>query len=58
MKRKVQKYPASIKAKVVLASLKEDRTIAEIGSEYNIHPCNIKGWKRQLLGNIGPADAV
>jgi len=51
MKKKVKKYSASVKAKVVLAALKENKTIAEIGSEYNIHPCNIKGWKRQFLEN-------
>jgi len=52
MKRRVKKYTATVKAKVILATLKENKTIAEIGSEYNIHPCNVKNWKCQFLDNI------
>jgi putative transposase len=52
MKRRVKRYSATIKAKVVLEAIREKRTIAEIGSAYEIHPCNIKGWKRQFLSNI------
>ena len=52
MKKKVKKYSASLKAKVVLSALREDKTIAQIGSEYQIHPANIKLWKRDFLRNV------
>lgn len=51
-KKTVKKYSAGIKAKVVLATLREDKTIAQIGSEYGINPFNVKFWKRQFLDNI------
>lgn len=34
------------KAKVVLAALREDRTMSELGSEYGVHPITIGMWKK------------
>lgn len=34
------------KAKVVLAALREDRTMIELGSEYGVHPITIGLWKK------------
>jgi len=34
------------KAKVVLAALREDRTLSELGSEYGVHPITIGVWKK------------
>jgi transposase len=34
------------KAKVVLAALREDRTLSELASEYGIHPITIGAWKK------------
>lgn len=50
--KNVKKYSNSTKGKVVLAAIKEEKTMAEIGSEFEIHPCNIKAWKKQFLDNI------
>lgn len=50
--KKVKKYSNSLKSKVILAAIKEEKTMAEIGSEFEIHPCNIKAWKKQFLDNI------
>ena len=50
--KKLKRYPNSVKAKVAIAAIREEKTIAQIGSEYAINPCNIKLWKKQLLGNI------
>jgi transposase len=51
-KKQAKIYGASIKAKVVLEALKNESTLAEIGSKHQIHPSNIKGWRRQFLDNI------
>lgn len=52
IKKQVKKYSAKEKSKIVLETLKEDKTIAEIDSENNIHPRNIQNWRKQFLENI------
>jgi hypothetical protein len=51
-KKQVKRFTNAIKAKVALAAIKEDKTLAQIGSEYQINPFNVKAWKKQLLDNI------
>jgi transposase-like protein len=45
-------YTSSFKAQLVLEALKEEKTIAQIGSENDTHPRNIQLWKRQFLENV------
>jgi transposase-like protein len=52
MKNKRRNHSAAFKAKVALAAAKGDKTIAELASEYEVHPNQITQWKKQLLGSL------
>lgn len=51
MKRTRRKFTAEFKTKVVLEALKEQKTIQEIASKFEIHPNQISQWKQQFLAN-------
>ena len=40
------------KAQIVLEILKEERTIAQIASEYSVHPNQLHRWKKQALDHF------
>jgi transposase len=48
-RRKRRNHTASFKAKVALAALKGDKTVAELAQQYDVHPNQIQDWKRRLL---------
>ena len=43
-----KKFPVDFKAKVALAALKGDKTIAELSSEFEVHTTQINAWKAVL----------
>jgi transposase len=47
-----QVYDEQFKAKVALEAIKGEKTIAEIASQYKVHPNQILGWKKHLLENV------
>ena len=44
----------TFKAKVALAAVKGDRTLAQLAEQFDVHPNQITSWKAQLEG--GAAD--
>jgi transposase len=43
-----KRYSAEFKAKVAIEALLEQKTLAELSSEYQIHASQITNWKKEL----------
>jgi transposase len=55
MRRKRRNHAPAFKAKVAIAAVKGDKTLAELSEQYDLHPNQINDWKKQLLEH---ADSV
>lgn len=53
MARKRRKLEGSLKAKVALAAVRGDRTIAQLSSQFGVHGNQVSAWKKQLLARAG-----
>lgn len=42
-------FGPAMKAKIALAALKGDKTVAQLSSEYEVHPNQISKWKKHVL---------
>jgi len=47
-----KRHSVSFKAQVAVAALRGDRTMAELSSEFGVHPAVIAKWKKQVLEAI------
>ena len=53
-RRPRRNHTPAFKAKVALAAIKGDRTVAQLAEQFDVHPNQITSWKAQLEG--GAAD--
>jgi transposase len=53
-RRPRRNHTPAFKAKVALAAVKGDRTLAQLAEQFDVHPNQITAWKAQLEG--GAAD--
>jgi transposase-like protein len=47
-RRPRRNHTPTFKAKVALAALKGDRTLAQLAEQFDVHPNQITSWKAQL----------
>ena len=63
MKRRPRRnHTPAFKAKVALAAVKGDRTLAQLAEQFDVHPNQITAWKAHLEGGapgvFGPGSAA
>ncbi|KKL85459.1 hypothetical protein LCGC14_1954530 [marine sediment metagenome] len=49
MVRKRRRFSGEFKARVVRAALREDKTLAQLAGEFDVHPNQITEWKRHAI---------
>ena len=49
VRRSRRNHSPAFKAKVALAAVKGERTLAELAEHFDVHPNQIQDWKKQLI---------
>jgi transposase len=64
-KRTRRNHSPAFKAKLALAAVKGEKTLAELAQQFDVHPNQITTWRGQLLegaagvfGSDGPSEAA
>jgi transposase-like protein len=52
MGKRRRKLDASLKATVAREALREQRTVAQIASQYEVHATQVSTWKREALAKL------
>ncbi len=47
-----KQYTAAFKTRVVQELLKEEKTLAQIAAEYEVHPTQLKSWRAVALEGL------
>jgi transposase len=50
-RRPRRNHTPAFKAKVALAAIKGDRTVAQLAEQFDVHPNQVTSWKAQLEGS-------
>ena len=54
-KRTRRNHSPVFKAKVALAAVKGEKTLAELAQQFDVHPNQITTWRGQLMEGVLPA---
>ena len=51
-RRSRRTHAPAFKAKVALAAIKGEKTLAELAKQYDVHPNQITAWKAQVMEGV------
>ena len=49
MRRKRRVFGGAFRAKVALAAVKGDKTLAELASQFDVHANQVSAWRKELI---------
>ena len=50
-KRIRRNFSPALKARVCIEAIRDEKSLAELASQYNVHQNVIRAWKKQFLEN-------
>jgi hypothetical protein len=51
-RRARRKHAPAFKAKVALAAIKREKTLADLAQQYDVHPNQITAWKAHVMDGV------